>query len=255
MSTGTVAVSNPVKHVSPSTMARLAGVLYLLIILGSLFIPFAVTAPSGMMRADAALPAADQVLASRSQRLFGGIAQLAILTCDLCVALILYELLKPVGRNLSLLAAFFRVVFVAIAGANVITLQFAPLVLLDRAEYRSAFNPDQLQALSSLFFRLRTIGFDIALVFFGIHCVIVGYLLFNSTFFPRILGRLLAMGGVGYLINIFANVMPTALRAFLFPGIILQAGLAEGLLTLWLIIAGVNSSKWRVQENAARTRT
>ena len=254
MSMGTVAAPNPVADASPSTMARLAGVLYLLIIVGALFIPFAVPAPSGMMRPDAALLAADQVLASRSHRLFGGIAQLAILTCDLCVALILYELLKPVGRNLSLLAAFFRMVFVAIAGANVLN-QFAPLVLLDRAEYRSAFNPDQLQALSSLFFRLRTIGFDIALVFFGLHCVIVGYLLFKSTFFPRILGVLLAIGGVSYLINIFANVMPTALRAHLFPWIMLQAGVAEGLLTLWLIIAGVNSSKWRVQASAARTRT
>ncbi|HMB83688.1 MAG TPA: hypothetical protein VKI40_06500, partial [Terriglobales bacterium] len=70
-----------------------------------------------------------------------------------------------------------------------------------------------------------------------------------------ILGVLLAIGGVGYLINIFANVMPTTLRAHLFPWIVLQAGVAEGLVTLWLIIAGVNSSKWRVQASAARTRT
>jgi Domain of unknown function (DUF4386) len=69
------------------------------------------------------------------------------------------------------------------------------LLLLSGAAYLNAFKPDQLQALALVFIRLRTIGFDIALVFFGFHCVALGYLLFRSTFFPRILGLLLAIGG------------------------------------------------------------
>lgn len=241
-----------IAEASPGSIARSAGVLYLLIIVGSLVIPFAVPLPSGMMRPDMASPTADQIVASNSLRLFGGIAQLAIGACEICVALIFYQLLKPVSRSLSLLAACFRLVFVAIASANVLN-QFAPLILLNRAEYRSAFNPDQLQALASVFLRLHTIGFDIALVFFGFHCVILGYLLFKSTFFPRVLGGLLGIGGVSYVINIFAGVMPPAMRSLLFPYVMLLAGIAETLLALWLIIVGVNASKWRLQARAAGT--
>jgi hypothetical protein len=247
---GTSVAVTRIAEASPRSLARLAGFLYLLIIVGSLFIPMAVPTPSGMMRPDAALPTADQILASKSRYVFGGIAQLAIGACEICVALIFYQLLKPVSRSLALLAALFRLVFVAIANVNVLN-QYAPLVVLSRTEYRTAFKPDQLQALASVFLRLRTIGFDIALVFFGFHCVLVGYLLFKSTFFPRILGTLLAIGGVGYLTNIFAPVIPLAMRPHLFPYVMLPAGIAEGLLTLWLMIVGVNASKWKVQASTA----
>ena len=72
---------------------------------------------------------------------------------------------------------------------------FAPLIFLSGAAYFSVFKPDQLQALALVFIRLRTFGFDVALVFFGFHCLLVGYLIFRSTFFPRILGIGLAIGG------------------------------------------------------------
>jgi uncharacterized protein DUF4386 len=229
--------------------ARMAGVLYLLVILGALFAPFAV-APSGMMRGDAALPTAAQILASKRLYIFGGAAQLAVGACEIGVALLFYELLKPVSRSLSLLAAFFRLVFVAIAGANVLN-HFAPLLLLSGEEYRSAFKPDQLQALALVFIRLRTIGFDIALVFFGFHCIVLGYLIFRSTFFPRILGLLLAIGGVGYSVNIIANLIPPAIGGRFFPFIMLPAGIAEILLALWLLVIGVNVQRWTEQANAA----
>ena len=104
-------------------------------------------------------------------------------TCDVGVALIFYELLKPVSRNVALLAKFFRLVFVAIASANMFN-HFAPLIFLSGAAYLSAFKPDQLQALALVFTRLRTFGFDVALVFFGFHCLLVGYLIFRFDFFP-----------------------------------------------------------------------
>jgi Domain of unknown function (DUF4386) len=229
--------------------ARIAGILYLLIIVGALFAPFAV-APSGMMRGQAALPTAAQILASKPLYVLGGGAQLVVGACDIGVALIFYELLKPVSRGLGLLAAFFRLVFVAIANANVLN-HFAPLVLLSGGEYLSPFKPDQLQALALVFIRLRTIGLDIALVFFGLHCVVLGYLIFRSTFFPRILGLLLAIGGVGYSANIFANFIPPAIGTHLFPYVMLPAGLAEISLTLWLLVIGVNVQRWKEQASAA----
>ena len=162
-----------IAEASPRFKSRMAGFLYLLILVGALFAPFAV-APSGMMRGDAALPTTAQIRGSKPLYVFGGAAQLVVGACDIGVALIFHGLLKPVSTGLALLAAVFRLVFVAIANANVLN-HFAPLLLLSGAEYLSAFKPDQLQTLALVFVRLRTIGFDIALVFFGFHCVVLGY--------------------------------------------------------------------------------
>lgn len=233
---------------SPRLQARVAGYLYLLIIIGGLFAPFSL-APSGMMLGDAALPTTARILASKPLYVLGGAAQLIVYTCDIGVALIFYELLKPVSRNVALLATFFRLVFVAIASANMFN-HFAPLIFLSGAAYLSAFKPDQLQALALVFIRLRTFGFDIALLFFGFHCFLVGYLIFRSTFFPRILGIGLAIGGIGYVTNILANAIPHAVGARLFPYIMLPAGVAEISLTLWLIIVGVNVPRWKMQASA-----
>src|SRR6202167_4844356 len=208
-----------IAEASPLFQARIGGFLYLLIIVGGLFAPFAI-APSGMMLGDASLPTPAQIMASRPVYALGGASQLMVYACDVGVALIFYELLKPVSRSIALLAAFFRLVFVAVASGNILN-HFAPLIFLGGADYLSAFNPEQLQALALASIRLRTLGFDIALVFFGFHCLIVGYLLFKSTFFPRILGVALAIGGFGYLANIFATALPPAMERHIFPYIML----------------------------------
>jgi hypothetical protein len=245
----TAVMMERIAEASPRLKARIAGFLYLLIIVGALFVPFAV-APSGMMLDDAALPTAAKIAGSKHLYVLGGAAQLIVYACDVGVALIFYELLKPVSRSVALLATFFRLVFVAIASANMLN-QFAPLIFLSGADYLSAFKPDQLQALALVFIRLRTFGFDIALVFFGFHCLVLGYLLFRSTFFPSILGVALAIGGVGHLANILATAIPPAIRAHLFPYIMLPAGVAEISLTLWLLVVGVNEQRWKEQASAA----
>jgi hypothetical protein len=245
----TAIVTERIAEASPPFKARIAGFLYLLIIIGGLFAPFAF-APSGMMLGDAALPTTAKILASKRLYVLGGAAQLIVYTCDIGVALIFYELLRPVSRSLALLATFLRLVFVAIASANIFN-HFAPLIFLSGAEYLSSFKPDQLEALAHAFIKLRTFGFDIALVFFGLHCLVVGYLLSRSTFFPRILGIGLALGGVGYMANILATAIPPQMGALLFPYIMVPAGVAEVSLTLWLIIVGVNVPRWKVLASAA----
>jgi Domain of unknown function (DUF4386) len=104
-----------------------------------------------------------------------------------------------------------------------------------------------LQALALAFIRFRTFGFDIALVFFGLHCLILGYLLFRSTFFPRILGVALSIGGLGYLAIFLRRAISPAIAGHIFPYIMLPAGIAEIALTLWLIIRGVNVPRWKEQ--------
>jgi Domain of unknown function (DUF4386) len=233
---------------TPRLEARIGGVLYMIIILGGLFAPFAV-APSGMMLGDAAIPSIAKILRSEHLYILGGAVQLFVYACDISVALVFYDLLKPVSGSVALLATFFRLVFVAIASGNMLN-HFAPLIFLNGADYLKAFAPDQLEALANAFIRLRTFGFDIALVFFGFHCILIGYLMFRSTFLPRVLGLALALGGVGYVANIFVTTIPPNIQVHLFPYIMLPAGIAEISLTLWLIIVGVNVAKWNEQARA-----
>jgi hypothetical protein len=239
---------------SPRLQARAAGFFYLLIILGALCIPFAV-APSGIsgMTLGGASPSSiAQIQASIPLFVISGAAQLGVLVCDVVVALLFYNLLRPVSRPIALLAAWFRLIFTAIAGANVLN-HYAVLVLLSGAPFLNALQPDQVQALAMGFLKLRTLGFDVALVFFGIHCALLGYLLFRSTFFPRVLGLLLAVGGgAGYLVNILVHVLSPDIRAALFPYLMLPAGIAELLLALWLIVFGVNAAKWNALARATR---
>ena len=130
----------------------------------------------------------------------------------IAVTLLFYSMFRPVNRSLSWLAAFF-----SLAGcANEV------LRLLNLAPYK----------INSL-------------VFFGPFCLLLGYLIFRSTFLPRILGVLMAFAGLGWLIFLspLAHPLSTYLKVLGF--------LAEASLMLWLLVKGVNEQRWREQAGAA----
>ena len=108
---------------------------------------------------------------------------------------------------------------------------------------------DQLQALAYIFLKLNAYAFDVDLVFFGLWCVLAAYLIFRSTFLPRILGVLLAIDGLGWMTFM---VPPFAIR--LFPFIAAASALAEIPLQLWLVVMGVNDQRWKEQASAAEVR-
>jgi hypothetical protein len=83
-------------------------------------------------------------------------------------------------------------------------------------------------------------------VFFGFYCILIGYLIFRSTFLPRILGALMAFGGLGWL-----TFLSPPLANHLFPYNLVPGILGEGALTLWLLVMGVNVERWREQGSAA----
>jgi hypothetical protein len=125
-------------------------------------------------------------------------------------------------------------------------LYLAPLLVLQGGSALSAFTPQQLQDLSLVFLTLNARAYDIYLVFFGLWCVLIGFLIFRSTFLPRILGVLLMIDGVGWMLYLFP---PLAQQ--LFPLIAVAAGLAEFPLLLWLLVVGCNAERWKEQEAAA----
>ena len=110
----------------------------------------------------------------------------------------------------------------------------------------SVFKVEQLQALALMFLKLHARAFDIGMIFFGFYCLLIGYLIFNSTFLPRILGVGMAIGGLGWLTFISPPVANSLSPYNVAPGM-----LGEGALTLWLLVMGVNVERWK--EQAGRT--
>jgi hypothetical protein len=157
----------------------------------------------------------------------------------------LYDLLKPVNRSLSLLALCVILVGYAMQALSSL-LYLAPLLVLQGGSALGAFTPHQVQDLSLVFLNLNARAYDIYLVFFGLWCVLIGALIFRSTFLPRILGALLVIDGVGWMLYLFP---PLAQQ--LFPLIAVAAGLAEFSLLLWLLVVGVNAERWKEQEAVA----
>lgn len=228
--------------------ARTAGLAYLVIFIAAPFAEMYVRS-GAIVRGDAAATAAN-ILAGEGLWRLAFAAELVNAAADTIVAVLLYELLKPAGRTVSLLAAIFRLVLVAIAAVKTL-LHVAPLYLLSGADYMAAFSAEQLQALSYVSLRLHGEAFDVSLFFFGIHCLLIGWLIARATFLPRIIGWLLAIAGLCYVANTVAGALAPELARALFPWFLLPALPAEGGLTLWLLIMGVNTAKWREQAAAA----
>jgi hypothetical protein len=135
--------------------------------------------------------------------------------------------------------------FVAIMAVNSLN-YFAPLVLLGGAHFLTAFKTDQMQALALVSLGLYSAGYGISLVFFGFHCLLIGYLILRSAFLPRILGVLMAITGWGWL-----TFLSPPLANYLWPYIAAASVLGEGSLTLWLLVLGVNVQRWKEQASAA----
>lgn len=159
-----------------------------------------------------------------------------------------YELFKPVNRRVSFFALLVMLMGCAIQ-AIASTLYLAPLLMLKGGSALSAFSTEQLQAQAYIFLKLNGLAFDIYLVFFGFWCVLIGYLIFRSTFLPRILGVLLMIDGMGWAIY-----LSPPLATSLFPLIATASGLAELPLQLWLLVRGVDPERWNEEANAASAK-
>jgi hypothetical protein len=132
----------------------------------------------------------------------GMISGVIAAACYLAVTFLFYGIFKPVNRSLSLLAAFISLVGIAIGPLR----QFLPAL--------PRINP---------------------LVFFGFYCLLIGYLIFRSTFLPRMLGALMVFAGLGWL-----TFLSPPLGDYLYPYNLAPGIIGEGALTLWLLVMGVD---------------
>ncbi len=215
----------------PQRLARVTGVLYLVLVGVGMFGPL--TLESLLVPGNAAETAAG---IRGSQGLFDMslVAWVVIVAVDVAISLTLYLLLTPARRGLSLATAVFRLVYSATLASLLVHLFEARQLIAAPGE---AAGDPTLRALSAL--ETFSSGFLVALVFFGVHLVLLGVLVVRSGYLPRVLGMLLVAGGIGYVMDSLASLMVEGYGGLLAALLLTPAVLGEVGLTVWLLAKGV----------------
>ncbi len=231
---------------SPWPSARVTGVVYLLYFLTAIV---AVLLVRGIVVSGDAAATAVNILAHEPLYRLGFAIGLIGTALYVAVTALFYGLFKPVNKSLALLAAFFSLVGCAIQASGSL-FQIAPLVVLGGSHYLSVFKLEQLQALALMFLNLNVQAGYTEIIFFGLFDIVIGYLIFRSTFLPRFLGVLMMIAGLGWL-----TFLSPALATHLSPYVDVLGFIAELFLMLWLLVMGVNVQRWKEQASTARAST
>ncbi|MCU1285513.1 MAG: hypothetical protein JWO13_1863 [Acidobacteriales bacterium] len=190
-----------------------------------------------VVNGDAAATAAN-ILAHRTLFQWSYTVFIIEMACNIAMTVLFYELLKPAGRSVSLLAAS-----LGIAGCIIKSFSrffyIMPLFILGGAPYLNVFSPGQLQALALVSLKINDRGAGMALAFFGFYAVLSGYLIIKSTFLPRILGAWSVLGGLGWLSFVYP---PLGSRLFNYVAVIALLGAMA--MIFWLLAVGVNEKRW-----------
>lgn len=219
--------------------AKVAGVLFLISFVaggfGEAYVPMKVIVAGDAAATVANIKAFDFIFR------LGFAAFLIESLSDIALALIFYALLKPVNKQLSLLAAFVGLVGTTLFAAAELFF-FLPTFILGDPAWLETFSADQVNSLVFLSVRFFSFGVAISSLYYGVAWLVRGHLMFRSGYLPKFLGVLMGIGGLGFVVQAFARIFvprfPSGmLMALLFPG-----GLA---LAFWLLVKGVDMAKWK----------
>jgi hypothetical protein len=233
---------------SPQLYARIGGLLYLsLIVIGMFSVIFIRNRLIVSLNAEAT---ANNIRDSEFLWRIGIVLDLVMHVLDIPIMLIIYTLLKPTNRNIALLALLFNLIQTAVLVANKLNL-LMPLFLLGNEDYLKTFDVQQLHSLTYISLKAHDFGFGLGLIFFGFVCLINGYLIIKSGYFPKVIGVMLQIAGVCYLINNFTLILNPSLANKMFPFMMIPVFIAETAFALRLTVKGVNLSKWELKKEAA----
>ena len=226
--------------ISDKNLARIAGFCYLIVIVTGLFSEVFVR--QTLRVSNDALATAHNIQANEMLFRWGFVADLINFVVGLPTILIIYYLFKRTNKLLLQLAVTFVVIQTAIIAVNLLN-QISPLLILSNDTYLKTFEPNQLATLSLLSLNIQTQGYAIGLVFFGFYCLIVGYVIYQSKFLPKIFGILYAFSGLCYLVNSFTMFLSKGFENPLFLYLAIPIFIGELSVCLWLLIKGIDTSK------------
>jgi hypothetical protein len=226
---------------SPVAFARLAGVLYLCIIV--IGVAGEAVVRDSLIVSGNATATATNIAAGESLWRASVAGEVGYLALAVVLNLILYTFFHRVNRPVAQLAAMFNLVSISVEVVGRLML-LAPLVLVGPGSALAALEPAQRHALAYFFVRMHEYGFGLSLIFFAGVCLAWGWLIRKSGFLPGFIGWLMQLAGACYLVNSFAVLLSPALASKLFPAILLPSFVAELALCLWLLGRGIDASKW-----------
>jgi len=217
--------------------ARFIGLLYLLVIICAGF-------SQGYVRANLIIPGnaastASNILANEGLFRMGLVSDMIAFILDAIISILFYQLFKETNRTLALVSSGLRLIaHPAIGSLNLLNHYLAIHVLGD-ADYLSVFELSQLESLSLLFMDAHRYGYLIAGGFFGIHCLLLGTLIFKSNFIPRFFGVLMLIAGFTYLLETFGDFQYPGNEELLAWIVGLGAALGEVGFAFFLLFKGV----------------
>lgn len=223
--------------VSLQSYARIAGLLYLVIIVTG--ISSEVFIRSSLIVQGNAAATVINLLNDQDLFRLGFISDVIMIICDVAIAVLFYVLLKPVSNTLALMAAAFRLTQAAVLAFNLLN-YYAALLLLSGTEFSVAFNPDQLNSIVMLFLTLHAHGYDLGLIFFAFSSTILGYLLLRADYFPTVLGYGLIAAAIVYLAGSVMRFIFPEYLSMLQPLYVIPL-LAELSFCVWLLVKGVRA--------------
>jgi hypothetical protein len=215
--------------------AFFSAVLYLII---TVLAPFSMSfVPSALILPGDAEATVNQVVHSEGLFRAGIASDAVVFLAEIALTAALYALLKPVSKTLSLTAAFSRLAMTIVQGINLLPYFFV-LLLLSGAGYSQPIGSDQLYVLVMLFLNAHEYVALIWGLFFGLHLIILGYLVYKSGYLPRFVGIILVATAFIYLANGFGTILFPSSKPILDSIAILA--FIETVFPLWLLIKGVN---------------
>ena len=226
------------------TYVRIAGVLFILTMIGGFFGEFYV--PNRLVVSRDAAATAKNIVEYNFLFRLGFAGYLIEAMCDIALSLVMYVILRPVHRNLALLSAFFGLVSTSVFAVGELFF-FGSTLILGGSDYLKTFSPDQLSALALLFVKMYGLAAGIFMALYGTATAIRGYLIYRSGFLPRALGILLMVAGAGFVVRNFVLILKPAYASNLFLAPMFIAGLS---LMLWMLVKGVDVAKWEARAAA-----
>jgi hypothetical protein len=221
---------------SPKTLARIAGLLYLLVAVFDIFAALYVR--SRLVRSGDATGTADNLRSSGPLFRIGFVSDVLGATFFLLLAMALYVLLRHVNQ----LAAGAMVTFVAVAVAisfTSLTNWYTAFTVAADERYTRTFGKTGADALTALFADMQKAGSFVDTMFFGLWLFPLAYLVIRSGYFPRVLGALLALAGFGWITDFFTYFLaPDAIRP-VSVGADILSGIGELSFMVWLLVVGV----------------
>ncbi len=236
-------------NASPLVLARVAGLLALIILVSGSFGGFVHTR---LVVPGDAVTTANNIRASESLFRLGFAGGLIMYTVFIPYVVVLYRLLKPVDKTHALLMVAFALVGVPIAMLSQLN-QAAALLLMSGADYLKVFTADQIDAQVMLLLRLQSHGNLIAAIFWGLWLFPLGLLVFRSSFLPRVLGVLLMIGCFGWLILVLQRFFLPGYEALAYSRF--AAHVAELSWMSWLLIKGLDVERWKEPVCARKCRS